>query len=170
MRIAFVLISLFVITCGCAHAEECSKRQLQDYEACIQEQEDAVLGKYLCIFDHIAGIQGSDGRRTASSIRSPTDRFFVELSRDNTVDCSNFLPIYLPTIGGPACKSRFKLSVQGLQLLSEDWPYYSATYTQQFTNLRGEFVIAHGQFSSDNKLTNSYTYEGRCEKVSGRRE
>jgi hypothetical protein len=111
MKLLFLLATMVNLVSELANAQECPANK--DYSDCLQKQqaaeESAMLGKYVCVFDRIAGIQHSDNEGTSvEQIRVPSDHFFVEISRDESVDCDEFLFHDEER----KCKSKFRLSVK----------------------------------------------------------
>jgi hypothetical protein len=82
MKFVFLLATTANLVSGLANAQECPANK--DLFACLQKQqvakEAAMLGKYVCVFDRVAGIQHSDNEGTSvGQIRVPSDHFFVEI-------------------------------------------------------------------------------------------
>jgi hypothetical protein len=168
------LLALLVLSLSSAVAQDCRSLFGVEYNRCTRQQERAMMGKYLCIVDRVAGIQYKEGDGVGTpfvgQIRLPTDRFFLELSEDNTMSCglfANVFPENDPELFA-RCKSRFKMTAKLDALFAPDGIGYSAGHPTYYNTSRGFFSIAqNGAFSGYYHLYNSYAYEGRCEKIAG---
>ncbi|MGJ5222062.1 hypothetical protein ACQR1Q_34935 [Bradyrhizobium oligotrophicum] len=142
----------------------CMQPGVKDIMACFQRQEEAMLGKYLCTYTNIVGIQRDvSGAVSAGRVRSPLDKFFIEIARDNTLPCvamGNSIPSDLE------CKTKYKLTANpDTQVF--DSRQYSANSSGVFLSGSGKVMIGSAgrlwgyHMSSDS----SYAFEGQCEKI-----
>jgi hypothetical protein len=139
----------------------------QDFMECLERGWRSYLGKYLCLIDHVSGIQYDNdagrGQPFVGRIRPTEDKFFMEISEDSSSECRH-LPSFPSSIDN--CRTKYKMTVKSksIFLRQDGW---SATNPQTFMTDGGKMVmVAGGRFGGNyNYGWNSYAFEGRCEKL-----
>jgi hypothetical protein len=133
-----------------------------DVAKCLEK----MLGKYLCVYDHVAGIQYSDKERKGvpfvGSIRPAHTQFFIEIRREASANCTS-LGAYAPYV--PDCKLQYELQVKGDDEVVPEHAY-SGLMVQDFSGHRGTFrIYEDGRFHAFYSFGNLYVSQGRCQKI-----
>jgi hypothetical protein len=129
-----------------------------------------MLGKYFCVVEHVAGIQkGAKGEPpSVGSIQVLTDKFFLEISRDDHPLVCDVMNGFFPRRN---CKTVYRMRAKKNPLIgdSDDGSGYSAGFPDRFVFTRGEFSIGNapdGQFEAYYHYDgDSYVLQGKCEKI-----
>jgi hypothetical protein len=152
--------------CGFAQQDlKCDFRR-PGYLECQEREWKTYLGKYVCLLDHVGGIQYSDdagrGRPFVGRIRPTEDKFFMEILEDSTLPCDAMLP----SAQAGNCKTKYKMAVksQNIFLREDGW---SALLPQSFRTTGGGMTIsAGGRFGGSYRFGwDSFVFDGRCEKI-----
>jgi hypothetical protein len=156
-------IALTALSVAPSLAEEVCSQSKLDYFDCYDRK---MLGKYVCVYDHIAGIQYKDDKHTGQpfvgGINPNHSKFFMEISRDPTARC-DYVGSYVPH--DDACKLKYKLTVKGDDEVIPS-PAYNGTFIQDFSSSLGLVSIyENGHFNAYFYAPNMYISEGRCEKI-----
>src|SRR5262249_1317131 len=119
------------------------KGNITEYDQCTDRQDKSYLGKYLCVIDHVGGIQYDDNSPKAEpwigSIKPKEDRFFMEISEDASVDCGMLFGSGIAT----NCKTKYKITFKSKNIFLRE-NSYSALVPQIFHSSEGIFVIVAG--------------------------
>jgi hypothetical protein len=166
MRRAWLALLSLSVTCGTAQAgQDCFKDP--NWEQCIEREESAMLGKYFCVIDRVAGIQYEKSEATpyVGRIHVTDDKFFMQIEKDNSIPCD-----VLFGVGGlpPDCKSKYKMTIKSDLGLFGEGKAWSATtpYDFKISVGRGEiFIVSTGRFWANYRFNSSYVFEGKCEKL-----
>jgi len=141
------------------------KLDFQNLQACVEREEKSYLGKYLCLIDHVGGIEYDNdygkGDPYVGRIKPTEDRFFMEISEDSSISCS-----VIHQAPDDSCKIKYKMTYKSKNIfLREDG--YSALIPATFHTSGGVMmIVAGGRFNGDYKYGwNSYVFDGRCEKI-----
>jgi hypothetical protein len=167
MRRAWLALLSLSVTCGTAQAE-CDFKD-PNWDQCIERQHAAMLGKYFCVIDRVAGIQYPKGDEKATPdvgrIHVTDDKFFMEIEKDNSIPCDILLGV--PGLSTD-CKSKYKMTIKSDLVLFGEGKAWSATtpYDFHISVGRGEiFIVSTGRFWANYRYTSSYVFEGKCEKL-----
>jgi hypothetical protein len=83
-----------------------------NYGECKEREWRTYLGKYLCLIDHVGGIQYDNdlgrGNPVIGRIKPSEDKFFMEISEDSSLDCGAILPA--PRTND--CRTKYKMTVK----------------------------------------------------------
>jgi len=146
---------------------KCDVTKVQDYLDCSDLQFKTYLGKYLCVIDHVAGIQYDDElgntRPFVGRIKPTEDKFFMEIAEDSSLECGSIWPAATQT---KDCRTKYKMTVKSKSIFLRE-NGYSALLPQTFVTTGGQMVIvAGGRFNGNYRFGwDSYAFEGRCEKL-----
>lgn len=162
------VIFFAVATISTAHAQPttrpCYTMPFDEMMACFEKEEDQNLGKYLCFYSHIVGIQHRDGIPSSRSarVKPPIDQFFLSIQKDDSLSCGAFMG-HLAFI--PGCKSKYRLTVSPDPLLVHTM--YSVATARNFVSTDSYLNRSKDGFAGYHRSNgNSYAYELSCTKVS----
>jgi hypothetical protein len=115
MRYLFVCIFLLGLPAyGSAQEDLKCDLSKKDWAECQEQQWKSYLGKYLCLIDHVAGIQHHDdhegGEPYVGRIKPTEEKFFMEVSEDSSLDCRADFP--LPTATTTGCQMKYRMTVK----------------------------------------------------------
>jgi hypothetical protein len=137
-------------------AQDCNMSvPLDEYKKCLdawlakedakrwKEQEDHMLGKYFCVIEHVAGIQKHEKQGeppSVGSIRLPSDKFFLEIFRDDHPINCDVMNGFFPRRN---CKTIYRMRAKQNPLIgdSADGYGYSAGAPDSFVFTAGQFRI-----------------------------
>ena len=166
MRSTLLLLFLLLVPTQTAAQQnlECMKQKGNILE-CQERQWREYLGKYLCLIDHVAGIQYDNdegrGQPYVGSIRPTEDKFFMEITEDSSHTCGDFLDV-LSSVDTKDCTTKYKMTVKSKNIFLRE-NGYSALLPQIFATLGGKMVIVlGGRFNGNYRWGwDNYAFEGR---------
>jgi hypothetical protein len=139
----------------------------RDYFDCQERELKSYLGKYLCVVDHVAGIQYEDelGKTQpfVGGIRPAEDRFFMEITEDSSLSCGSLIDRSFET---GECRTKYAMSFKSKNRFLQQTGY-SASFPGKFITASGQMLIsAGGKYRGYSRSGwHSYIFEGRCEKL-----
>ncbi len=130
--------------------------------------QQAPIGKYLCIVDHMAGLRFAGSNTTSGSFRPDQDRFFLTIRNARPLaGCPNLFARH-SLLNWFSCEATTEAQMDGGPLLRGD-SYSSFIGTGLADGARLTFSSDSGVFDSITSVLMSggiFVSDGRCTKVS----